>query len=301
MNTDFISFNFDEESEPVEKTSESQTESTESEAPQLPPPRPPPVGIEQVKPVEIVIPDPPSTPHTPSAKLQRRFSMSTTKNNFTSFAETTSQIPPPANRPEIVVPAAFREVSDEGAPIHNPKHLRMAAIMKSLSINSSTNLTLFEKEEMECRMQRCLDLASAAVHSKFVPEGSDIFSLLWLRVLTFTFRRRFPIYSGYGLVSTTHTRKGIHNKEHSAVHEGIISCTYSLKMSILLFIVCQNIGTGLAEGYFHQIKDAHQLVLQSQLTRLERFQVNDIILLQAKVMVYFFFAESISQSTFSWK
>lgn len=102
--------------------------------------------------------------------------MTTTKDNFTSFVETTGQTPPPASRPEVVVPAAYREVSDEGVPIHNPKHLRLAAIMKSLSINSSTNLTLFEKEEMECRMQRCFDLAAAAVHSKFSPEGSCLLS-----------------------------------------------------------------------------------------------------------------------------
>lgn len=42
-------------------------------------------------------------------------------------------------------------------------------------------------------------------------------------------------------------------------------CVYNL-------FILKKIGNGIAEGYFNQIKDAHQLVLQAQLTRLERLQ-----------------------------
>lgn len=103
---------------------------------------------------------------TPSAKLQKRFSMSSTRDNFTSFVETKNH----SNTPEQLVPMAYREVNDDGNPIHNPKHLKMAAILKSLSTSSSAGLSLFEKE-VESRMRRCLDFAADAVNGKFVMEG----------------------------------------------------------------------------------------------------------------------------------
>lgn len=108
---------------------------------------------------------------TPSAKLQRRFSMSTTKDVFGSFVETK---PPqtPHGKPEKAVPAAYRDISEDGAPIHNPRHLRMASTLKAFSTNSVNNLAIFEKEEIEIRMRRCLKFAAKAVQNKFVDQGA---------------------------------------------------------------------------------------------------------------------------------
>ena len=94
--------------------------------------------------------------------------MTSTRDNFTSFVETKS--PSISSRRENIVPISYREVNEEGLPIHNPKHLKMAAILKSFSVTSSSGLALFEKE-VESRMRRCLNFATEAVNNKFVHEG----------------------------------------------------------------------------------------------------------------------------------
>lgn len=123
--------------------------------------------------------------NTPSAKLQKRFSMSSTKDNFTSFVETKSSS---AIRTDVIVPTVYREVNDDGAPIHNSRVLKLAAILKTFSVSSSSGVLQFEKE-IETRMRRCLSFSSDAVNSKFVPEGRFFAISILLLTLKVLFSR----------------------------------------------------------------------------------------------------------------
>jgi hypothetical protein len=180
LNGSFTSFLFDDEHEgnpPAAAAAEPRSIATPDGAGSTEPVAPADSPAPAPAPAPVPLASPPAA--TPSSKLQRRFSMSSPLDMFSSFIETKASPAAHSHSKQessgggagAVVPHAYREVTEEGVPIHNPRNLRMQATLKTFSTSGINNLVVFEKEQIENRMRRCLELAATAVNNKFVPQG----------------------------------------------------------------------------------------------------------------------------------
>lgn len=284
LNHDFTSFTFDDD--------------PDSTTPHISPPppskahSPPAPPKEGAKTGAISIAAHTPAPDTPSAKMHRRFSMSKPLDVFSSFVETKNT----GNNDTISIPPAFREVAEDGSTLYNPRHLKLASILKSFTTSSASNLGTFEREEVEQRMRRCLEFACAAVQNKFVVEGNPEILILGsfifrecsslIAVLSIlgdqydssdaieTFRQRIA-EKEISIQNTAEYMKVYNMNAHSCLmflEEKLVPLFTDYILCILLFFL-QKIADGIADGYFQEVKNAHQMVLQQQLGRLERFQV----------------------------